>query len=183
MSQKFGAPRDVPQKNITKTHPKTTLRHPPRYTEEGVQVHLSPEGFFRPNLFSIEKVLHQLLEMIGSIGPEEVVWDPWIPWAGFFKQQTDTINLEDGWWLTYMLFFFGGLGRGRRESKNEICNEMVSSHSKWTGSVFLKFLCIKFHGEMHGNAVMIDFAFRPSHTSPKKRHIEGRLPMVDPSNP
>ena len=55
-------------------------------------MHLSPEGFFRPNLFSIEAVLHQLLEMIGSIGPEEVVWDPW----AVFEKKTDTINLEDG---------------------------------------------------------------------------------------
>eukprot|EP00434_Breviolum_minutum_P001081 symbB.v1.2.000944.t2/scaffold45.1/size390604/7 len=39
------------------------------------QVRLSPEGFFRPNLFSTEKVIHQLLEMIGSIGPDEVLWD------------------------------------------------------------------------------------------------------------
>lgn len=52
---------------------------------------LSPEGFFRPNLFSTEKVIHQLLEMIGSIGPEEVLWDPWAENGRFKKKMTQTL--------------------------------------------------------------------------------------------
>ena len=41
---------------------------------QGMKLHISPEAFFRPNIFLAEKMNETLLDM-SNVRPTDVVWD------------------------------------------------------------------------------------------------------------